>query len=59
MPLSPPAMREGFTLGTESPIANRGCLGGQALIMTNESHDLDINLENTLASQRQLDFLCI
>lgn len=47
MPLSPPVTREGFTLGTELPIANLGYLEGQMLITTNESHDLDINLENT------------
>lgn len=52
-------MREGFTLGTELPIANLRCLEGQILIMTNDSHDLDINLENTWAIQGQLNFLCM
>lgn len=35
----------GFTLGTELPITNSGCLEEQMLIMTNDSHNLDINLE--------------
>ena len=47
MPLSPPVTRGGFTLGTELPVTNLGYPEGQMLIMTNESHDLDINLENT------------
>lgn len=57
MPLSPPAMRGGLTLDTELPTANFGCLEEQILIMTNNSHNLDINLGNTWAIQGELNFL--